>query len=78
MYSYLSYIMLLMAIAYALSILYSKMIPSAIVHSILLYVLPLWLGADAVEGQYLPRPLHALFVWIFFSNSNWNFNCNKD
>lgn len=37
MYHYLSNIMLLMAIAYALS-----MIPAAIVHSILMYVL-LWL-----------------------------------
>lgn len=38
MYPYLSNIMPLMAIAYALSILYSEMIPPAIVHSILLYV----------------------------------------
>ena len=38
MYGYLSNIMLLMAIAYALSILYSMTIPPAIVHSILLYV----------------------------------------
>lgn len=44
MYPYLSNIMLLMAIAYALSILYPKMNPSAIVHSILLYVLLLRLG----------------------------------
>lgn len=41
MYPYLSNIMPLMVIACALSILYSKMIPPAIVHIILLYVLRL-------------------------------------
>lgn len=39
MYPYLSNIMPLMAIAYAVSILYSDMIPPAIVNSILPYVL---------------------------------------
>lgn len=76
---YLSNIILLMAIAYALGNLYSNTIPPAIVHNFFTVCSPTASrSVDTMVGQYLPSPLPALCVWICFSNSNWNFNCNED
>lgn len=78
MYSYLTNIMLLIAIAYALRALYSNIPLACCTHYFTVCLLTATQCVNTVVGQYLPCPPPALCIWVCFSNSNWNFNCDED
>lgn len=78
MYSYLTNIMLLMAIAYALSAVCSNTPLAYCSHYFTVCLLTATQSVDTAVGQYLPCPPPALRIWVCFSNSNWNFNCDED